>query len=98
MKREPKPCTSNADLFALRGFLSNILQSRVESLAGLKVFRNIAKPTQDAHNAMCQQFCDYLAMLNNPNYIAEEVLAHGAPHLPLSMCFPLWSTTLLIII
>jgi hypothetical protein len=98
MKRKPKSRTSNTDLFASRGFSSDSLQSRVEDLVGLKVFQNIAKPTQDAHNAMCLRFSEYLAVLNNLNYKAEEVLSHGAPHLPLSMCFLFLFTTLYIVI
>ena len=85
MNRAPKPRTSAADRLASRGFSSETLQSRVEELQGLKVFRNIAKPTQDAHNSMRRRFCEYLAFLDNAKYTPDEVLAHRAPHLPLSM-------------
>ncbi|KAF8500941.1 hypothetical protein F5888DRAFT_1888207 [Russula emetica] len=77
--------TSAADRLASRGFSSDQLQSRVGELVGLTVFRNIAKPTQDAHNSMGRRFREYLALLNDPRYTGDEVLAHGAPHLPLNV-------------
>jgi hypothetical protein len=85
MSRVSKPRTSVADRLASRGFTSETLQSRVGELIGLKVFRNIAKPTQDAHNSMRRCFCEYLVLLKDARYTPEEVLSHGAPHLPLSM-------------
>ena len=85
MNRVPKPRTSAADRLTSRGFSSETLQSRVEELQGLKVFQIIAKPTQDAHNSMRCRLCEYLALLDDAKYTPDEVLAHGAPHLPLSM-------------
>lgn len=86
MSHNPKSRFSAADRLVSRGFSLDQLQNRVGELDGLKVFQNIAKPTQDAHNSMGHHFYEYLDLLSGPRYNADEVLAHGAPYLPLSMC------------
>jgi hypothetical protein len=86
MSRNPKSRSSAADRLASRGFSSDQLQNRVGELVGLKVFRNIAKPTRDAHNSMGRRFREYLTLLGDPRYNADEVLAQGAPHLPSRTC------------
>jgi hypothetical protein len=98
MRCNSKSRISAAALLTSRGFSSDSLQSRVEELVGLKVFRKIAKPTQDAHDSIRRRFCEYLIALNDPRYLADEVLSHGAPHLPLSTCFSsLFNASLIVI-
>jgi hypothetical protein len=85
MKNAPKAHMSARDRLAARGFSSEALQDRVASIEGLQVFRKLAKPTQDAHNAIRRRFVKYLNLLNNPQYSPEKVLVHGAPHPPISV-------------
>src|SRR6266852_6437827 len=74
-----KSCTSSA--------LSDSLQSYIEKLVGFKDFYNIVKFIKNAYNYMHYRFYEYVVLLNNSKYVVEEVLAHDASHILLSMCF-----------